>query len=331
MNARPPAPLASIDNRIPEAGRIRIGVKTAKAMKSLDTFRFTSPHRDLIELLAGTYGGVAKAWVDTKANPPNQYEVITTTSSIPVLLLPNCINVWYELWAGGGRQRQCDGVTVEMAGHDTMVQAPCVCAAKARMECAPYTRITVILPELPFRGTWRLNTKGWNALRELPGMVDLVNAVAGGGIATARLGVDKRQKIENGKTSHFVVPTITMDATPLEIATGQATLRGLASATVDTAPALAAAPLPELLAATPADDDIVDAELVEVSALQERAWKCADRYSMDRAAFWRAFVYSTDGDEARIDKGITNIEQGRFEPIGYTADGGIHLVKGPTS
>ena len=34
-------PLSNIDRRAPEAGRIRIGIKSGRAMKSIDTFRFT--------------------------------------------------------------------------------------------------------------------------------------------------------------------------------------------------------------------------------------------------------------------------------------------------
>ena len=38
--------------RTPEHGRIRLGVKTERAMKSLDTFRFTSPDKEAIEQIA---------------------------------------------------------------------------------------------------------------------------------------------------------------------------------------------------------------------------------------------------------------------------------------
>ena len=43
--------------RTPEHGRIRLGVKTERAMKSLDTFRFTSPDKEAIEQIADAYGG----------------------------------------------------------------------------------------------------------------------------------------------------------------------------------------------------------------------------------------------------------------------------------
>lgn len=56
-------PLSNIDRRAPEAGRIRIGIKSGRAMKSIDTFRFTSPHQDVIEQLADMYGGDRKSVV----------------------------------------------------------------------------------------------------------------------------------------------------------------------------------------------------------------------------------------------------------------------------
>ena len=37
-----PVPIGQINRSLPEAGRIRIGVKSGKSMKAIDTFRFTS-------------------------------------------------------------------------------------------------------------------------------------------------------------------------------------------------------------------------------------------------------------------------------------------------
>ena len=48
--------------RVPEQGRIRLGVKTERAMKALDTFRFTSADHDAICQVADIYGGV-HGWI----------------------------------------------------------------------------------------------------------------------------------------------------------------------------------------------------------------------------------------------------------------------------
>ena len=62
-------PIAKDYGRIPEQGRIRLGIKTERAMKALDTFRFTSPDPGAIEAIAGLYGGKTKPWIEMKATP----------------------------------------------------------------------------------------------------------------------------------------------------------------------------------------------------------------------------------------------------------------------
>ena len=81
--------------RTPEHGRIRLGVKTERAMKSLDTFRFTSPDKEAIEQIANAHGGSVSSWTPPKSKQ-QQWEVITTSSEIRVFLPPNSIDVWYE-------------------------------------------------------------------------------------------------------------------------------------------------------------------------------------------------------------------------------------------
>jgi len=230
-------PLDQMQRRIPEAGRIRIGVKTGRAMKSIDTFRFTSPYRDLIEKLASMYGGTARPWTDDRARIKDQYEVITQANQVPVVLPPDGLSVWYEKWSGGGCERRCDGITVEtvqMRGDNAEpINSPCICTAKNLRECQPYTRLTVLLPELAFRGSWRLETKGWNAAHELPGMYELItNVDQGRGLVSAMLGVEQRSDKAAGKTRHFVVPTLTMLNTPIELASGQARMAALPQAAV---------------------------------------------------------------------------------------------------
>ena len=63
---KPIKPLAQL-GRAPEQGRIRLGVKTERAMKSLDTFRFTSLDKSAIEQIASIYGGVVKPWTPPRS------------------------------------------------------------------------------------------------------------------------------------------------------------------------------------------------------------------------------------------------------------------------
>lgn len=217
-------PIDQQRRRPPEAGRIRIGIKTGRAMKAIDTFRFTSPHKDAIEELAELYGGEAVPWSDPMASK-GQYEVITPANSIDIMVVPNGLSTGYELWTGGGCARRCDGYTVEVAvkGMDEPQEAPCICNAKGVRECDPKTRLNVVLPNINFYGVWRLESKGWNAAEELPGMYDMVsNFAEQGKLVRAKLNLEQRKRVYNGKTKQFVVPTISLAHSPDALMSGVA-------------------------------------------------------------------------------------------------------------
>ncbi len=320
-------PIGQVSRRAPEAGRIRIGVKTEKAMKSIDTFRFTSQHQNLIEQLADMYGGTPKPWSEPKARIQNQYEVITTTSQIPVYLPPGGLSQNYELWGGGGCLRRCDGIVVEqvvMHGDNAVPeQSPCICVAKGQSECRPYTRITVVLPELPFAGTWRLETKGWNALAELPGMFDMVTTLQGEGqMVQALLGVEKRADTVGGKKRQFVVPTLAIAESPKQIQAGQATVGAIGGgrqAGIGPAPRL------EL----DAGEDIVDGEVIsdEEMTLRDLLADDASEHHVDPARFVHA-IASIDGGVLEHGARVhDDIAAGRATPTGFNQDGSIRWRK----
>lgn len=225
-------PIDQQRRRPPEAGRIRIGVKSGSAMKAIDTFRFTSPHKSAIDELAEQYGGEARPWSDPMANK-GQYEVITPAKSIDIMVVPNGLSTGYELWTGGGCARRCDGYVVEIAvkGMDEPQEAPCICNAKGVRECDPKTRLNVVLPTINFYGVWRLESKGWNAAEELPGMYDMVsNFAESGKLVRAKLNLEQRTSKKNGKTKHFVVPTISLAHSP------DALMAGIAAAPLSITP-----------------------------------------------------------------------------------------------
>jgi len=255
---KPIKPLAQL-GRVPEQGRIRLGVKTERAMKALDTFRFTSPDKSAIEQIASIYGGTVKSWTPPRQKQ-QQWEVITTTSEIRVYLPPHSIDVWYEEWSGGGCQRRCDGVTAEvpMQTPDGMDidTVPCLCETENSMACAPYTRLRVLLPEVKFGGVWRLESKGWNAANEMPGMAGMMDE--------CHLVLEKRTKISGGQTRHFVVPRLTMDASPQEIMAGGGQATALESPSPPIAvPVLAAVSEKQDDYLTMIDDAVIEAEIVE--------------------------------------------------------------------
>lgn len=323
-------PLADIETRAPEAGRIRLGIKTGKAMKSIDTFRFTSPYKDCIEALAVQYGGEVKPWVDPKASPNNQWEVITKASEIEVFLPPSPVSTWYELYAGSGLQRRCDGQTCQVPqqtgpGQWEPVDTPCICSAKQSMECSPHTRLKVLLPNVPFRGIWRLETKGWNALKELPGMADLIRQLNdSGSMVRVALGIEKRSQMRPSGKRNFVTPTLTMLDSPNQILSGGAQVRALGSVSP---PELNAAPVPS--------EDIVDAELVEDDPVEMELFHAvsvvAKQFRHDEFQLWNGLIIAvkgregqlTDEQKARIDTAVKKMTDGTLIPVGFNVDGSV--------
>lgn len=329
-------PLIDITARLPEAGRIRMGVKiktkAGDKMRptSIDTFRFTSPDRELVDKLAELYGGTVTEWKEPKANPPDQWQVTTTSNRIGVVLAPNCISQSFEQWDGPSCLRRCDGIEVEVTrpGPDGAMPAieACICTAQGRRDCKAYTRIILILPQLPFRGVWRLQTTSDYALREIPGMLAVIHALSEAtGLIRVEMSISKRKVVRNGETKHFIVPTLTLPHTPEELAQGAAQLRALSAS-----PEAPIAALPPVQAPIlPDADGIYDAELIEdrvISPLEERARLIADDFILDRDAFWRGMMLQVDGDHARITAGLDKIDAGDITPGGFLADGRIQWI-----
>jgi hypothetical protein len=279
-------PIANLHRRIPEAGRIRFGVRTGRAMKALSTFRFTSHDEEALQQIAGLYGGEVKPWSDPKA-AEGQFEVITTASEIRIVLPPDPLGGTpiYEAWGGGGCERRCDGLTAEVMTRGVdgaeMTQVPCICSAQQAMTCEPRTRLSVILPEIRFGGVWRLETKSWNAAQEMPGMVDLIQSLQERGLTRGVLALKHRRSVTAGETHKFIVPVLGVDETLDALAAGAAQVGALPSSAAPPAGELGAgevgggdgrnesappgqddSPEKEPVAPTDPDDDVIDAEII---------------------------------------------------------------------
>ncbi|WP_324606092.1 hypothetical protein [Streptomyces sp. NRRL WC-3725] len=76
----------------------------------MDRFRFTSASRPLLEKVAALYGGTVADWTPANGGPA-AHEVITDARRVPILVPPQPVSQYYELWSGGGCQRRCDGIT----------------------------------------------------------------------------------------------------------------------------------------------------------------------------------------------------------------------------
>lgn len=216
-----------------EAGRIRIGaqVPTGTAGKTrpakLDTFRLTCRSEDIAQRIASVYGGDARPWEGAPTS--GQWEVYTTATELRVVIPPGASTVsqWYELWSGGGCQRRCDGETVTLADRTTK---PCICpsdpidraeAAGRGGACKATTRLSVMLPDLPGIGLWRVESHGWNAAVEIVGTAEaLAAAGAAGQILPAVLRLEQRSTVSRGKTKTYGVPVLDLLHTLRELSAG---------------------------------------------------------------------------------------------------------------
>lgn len=180
-------PIADLQRRDVEVGRIRLGKKTATGRADkLDTFRFTSADKAMIEGVAALYGGKPGPWMNEKKQ---QYEVITEVDVIPVYIPPQIVDPWYENWGGGACLRRCDGV------RDVIHDRPCDCETSEqgkKSKCKPTTRVNLHLAEIPGLGVWRLETHGIYAAGE---MVQLSERISGIRVPLpARLHLEQRSR-----------------------------------------------------------------------------------------------------------------------------------------
>lgn len=189
-------------------GRIRIGQKSAKGYpQKLDRFRFTSHSQHLIEKIASLYGGEVQPWTP-KPGAPQQWEVISAAQRIPILVPPQPVTQWLELWTGGGCVHRCDGVTEVISGE------PCDLGPEHE-QAKPTTRLNVVLRDVEGIGVFRLESHGWNAATELPHVAEFL--AQAGGYVDGWLGLEERVTVSNGETKRFVVPIIDIDITPAQL------------------------------------------------------------------------------------------------------------------
>lgn len=329
--SRLPVPLRDASQRMPEQGRIRMGVEAPtrngkKAPKSIDTWRLTSQDRQAIEKAAELYGGDARPWEGAPVQ--GEWEVITTTDRLPIVLPPDPLGGTpvYELWSKGGLQRRCDGVTcltpVSTPDGWENAEVACKCVAAGAMSCDPHTRLSVILPELPFAGVWRLDTKGWNAFRELPGMVEALQHLLGSGRLTRAFLVNEGEEVVRPKpnkpgevqTQVYRVPRLRWPASFDEVLAGASDVAALARV-----PSSAGA-LPPAPAAT---DDLTDGERAAYYAHTGRLPDDtpSDDPTLSTAQMKDAVLKLEDGDIEQAKVTWHLIETGELRFVGVDENG----------
>jgi hypothetical protein len=302
-----------IDTRMPEHGRIRLGIETTfangkRGPKAIDTFRFTSPDRNAIEILAQQYGGTVRPWHNDKATIVSaQWEVITTSSEMVVLLPPGAITISFEIWGGGGIERRCDGHTAELYRGDDTSEVACLCLAAGARECKPYTRMKVILPEVPFGGVWRLESHGENAAAELPAMQDIIRVLQRtDGLLPAKVTLETRTMRKGGRKKIYVVPRLSALASAADMLSGSSNIQ-------------LAAPRRQIELASPTD--LIDGRVVAAKPAH---------LDMTDEAFEEALVRTCHTKGVDVDLVLEDLASGVARIVQVNTDGTLRLGRGRT-
>jgi hypothetical protein len=264
-------PVPMLRSRLAQLGVIRLGEKKATQNggirpAKLSNFRFTTPSQKIAKDVAALLGGTPRPWQNTTGP---EWEVYTDASEISVLIPPQVVDPNFEMWGNGYRSRLCNG---EPGPNSERIRnAPCACRARYGDDftrtapkdqvCKVTFRVSLVVRDLAV-GSWKLESHGWNAAAEMPG---LVNAIAAAQMMLpGTLLLDRRQKKildptkPEGKQIEqrdYVVPVLTLDG----LTSGQAFGRELATVARqvlgggEQRAALTAGPAPDQQPATPAE------------------------------------------------------------------------------
>ena len=270
--------IRGLQSSLAEVGRIRLGqrVPTAKGgtrPAKLDTFRFTSPARSLIEEVAALYGGTVSEFTGEGVRG-KQFQVTTDQNVIPVYVPRQTIDPYYESWARGVCTRRCDGE------HDLIHDNPCDCRPEKRA-CKPTTRVNLMLADVSGPGYWRLESHGIYAAMELSQLAILIQQVQIP--LPAQLLLEARQRKffnreeEKVETHDWFTPVVLLDhITPRMLVTGnEAVERAISGAAAPAAaPALETVPQSRALAAAPPpapkqwDPEVIERAMAAVAAAE---------------------------------------------------------------
>lgn len=223
--------IITLQRQARELGRLRTGTFNGRYPQRSNTWILTSHSRDYLEAAAAEWGGDVEEY-DPQGAGAEHWRVITEARSIAAILPPgDPLNQAYEVWTKGGAARRCNGE------YDQISDRPCFCLAKwggdfhqvkpgravEEQPCQMTTRLSVILPDLPDLGTWRLDTKSYYGASELAATVDVLKGQLGAAaMVPVALRIEQRSRVSGGKTKQF--PVIAMElrgATAGQVLAGQ--------------------------------------------------------------------------------------------------------------
>jgi hypothetical protein len=219
-----------------ELGRLRTGysvpnedpTKRPRPVKS-KTWVVSSHAEHYVAAAAKAWGGKVERW-QPQGNGAPQFRVITEAEQLDAILPPgDPLSQANEMWNKGGCVRRCDGETEQISRH------PCLCFAEHGPEwhllrqdirtkdkvCAATSRLSVVLPDMPDVGVWRVESHSFYAANELAGTVDMVLSGTGGkGLVPVTLRIEPRTRVAGGKTKHFPVVVVELRVTTRQALSG---------------------------------------------------------------------------------------------------------------
>lgn len=198
------SPILDLQRREMESGRVRFGNKIGNRPNRLDHPLFTSPDKNLVEMVAAAHGGSVTPWPGGEGQWQTEVE---GDVNVLIPVAPEVCSQFWERWSGGGCMRRCDGVT------DIINDQPCDCDKTAeKRACNATTRFVVLLPETG-DARWRVETKSINAAMELPASLERAIGERTGEVIPAVLSVESRR----GKKGNVPVPVIRISKMPGDV------------------------------------------------------------------------------------------------------------------
>lgn len=295
-----------LQQQVREAGRIRMGKKGAKGQpEKLTEFRLTSSEQKTLMQAASIYGGTVTPWKDN----PGQFELFIKAKEIDVFAAPVPSSQWYEQWTAGGCTHRCDGQT------NNITDQPCSCDPENR-DCKITTRMAFFLPKLQSLGVWRLESHGYYAAVEMPGVFKMLQDLASRNIfVPAELVIGERTVKRQKQTRRFIVPELRIKQSLEQVmAMGSGQQLALPDPTTGEIPALPGGPVlgaAEIHAAhglTPEQDIEIKARLKAIDGAPKFSAFLADLYGSGLIGFSHILKRlavlegSTDDDEFENDE-----------------------------
>lgn len=210
-----------------ERGRIRQGYSTLrqdgkKIPHRSETYILSAPDRTTIDQVASVLGGQPEEWSD---GGQDRYRVVTKADSLRVVLSAGmALSQRYDQYRKGFPVITCDGQTCWTPGKGRLDARDCVCDPDNR-DCSLTTMLSVILPDLPGVGSWRLVTHSWYGAAELLATVELIESVmAVGALVPGRLFLTHREvrRLIDGKPEvrKFTVSALDLDQSVAVLGSG---------------------------------------------------------------------------------------------------------------